>query len=207
MEAGSMPARHEDHRGLRYRPGPHRAAEADFPGIVHTTTLGAMLKSKDIDNIVVILPHNLHYPAAMECLGAGKGVVLEKPMCLTTEQATDMIELAKKKGLLLTVFHNRRQDGDYKAVKEFIDKGMIGDVFRIEAFQGGYGHPGKWWRTEKAISGGNFYDWGAHQVDWVLNFLAGHKIKNVTGSTTRGSGWMLPTRTRPRPSSGLTMML
>jgi scyllo-inositol 2-dehydrogenase (NADP+) len=162
---------------------PARTAVAaeDFPGITTYNDLTSMLKNPDIDNVVVILPHNLHYWAAMECMNAGKGVVLEKPMCITTQQATEMIELSKKKDVLLTVFHNRRHDGDYKAVKEFISKGMIGEVFRVEAFMGGFSHPGKWWRTEKAISGGNFYDWGAHQVDWVLNFLEGRKIKNVTG--------------------------
>ena len=157
------------------------AAEADFPGIATYNDVASMLKNKDIDNCIIILPHNLHHPVTMECLKASKGVVLEKPMCITTDQATEMIELAKKKEALLTVFHNRRHDGDYKAVKEFISKGMIGDVFRVEAFMGGWSHPGKWWRTVKEISGGNFYDWGAHQVDWVLSFLEGRKIQNVTG--------------------------
>lgn len=157
------------------------AAEEDFPGIATYNDLASMLKNKDIDNMVNILPHNLHHPVTMECLKAGKGVVLEKPMCLTTDQATEMIELAKKKKLLLTVFHNRRHDGDYKAVKEFISKGMIGEVFRIEAFMGGWGHPGHWWRTVREISGGHMYDWGAHQMDWILSFLEGRKIQNVTG--------------------------
>ena len=157
------------------------AAEVDYPGIVTYDHISGMLKNKDIDNIVIVLPHDLHYPMTMEILKAGKGVVLEKPMCVTAEQATDMIELAKKKKVLLTVFHNRRHDGDYKAVKEFISKGMIGDVFRIEAFMGSWNHPGTWWRSSKEISGGNFYDWGAHQMDWILNFLEGRKIQNVTG--------------------------
>ena len=157
------------------------AAAEDYPGIATYTDYKELLKNPEVDCVVNILPHNLHYPVTMECLEAGKGVCLEKPMCITTEQATEMIELAKKKGVLLTVFHNRRHDGDYMVVKEFIDKGMIGDVFRIEAYMGGYGKPGNWWRSSKEISGGNFYDWGAHQVDWVLNFMGDRKIKNVTG--------------------------
>lgn len=162
-------------------PARTEAAKNELPGVVTYPNIKEMLKNKDIDNIVNITPHNLHYPLTMECLKAGKGVVLEKPMCITTEQATDMIELAKKKGVLLTVFHNRRHDGDYMAVKEFISKGMIGDVFRVEAFMGSWNHPGTWWRSDKEISGGNFYDWGAHQIDWVLNFLEGRKIQSVTG--------------------------
>lgn len=157
------------------------AAAEDYPGIATYNDVNELLANKDIDNVVVILPHNVHYSVTMAALNAGKGVCLEKPMCITTEEATGMIELAKKKGVLLTVFHNRRQDGDYKAVKKFIDTGIIGEVFRIEAYMGGYGHPGNWWRSIKEISGGNMYDWGAHQVDWILNFFSGKKIKNVTG--------------------------
>ena len=157
------------------------AAQADFPGITTYADHKEMLKNKDIDCVVNILPHNLHYPVTMDCLRAGKGVCSEKPFCITTEEATDMIDLAKKKKVLLTVFHNRRHDGDFMAVKEVIDKGIIGEVFRVEAYMGGWSKPGKWWRSIKEISGGNFYDWGAHHVDWVLNFLAGRKIKSVTG--------------------------
>lgn len=162
-------------------PARAEAAATDLPGIKTYTDHKEMLKNKEIDCVVNILPHNLHYPITMDVLAAGKGVCLEKPFCITTEEATDMIELAKKKKVLLTVFHNRRHDGDFMAVKEFIDKGMIGEVFRVEMFMGGYGKPGKWWRSVKAISGGNFYDWGAHFVDWTLNFLEGRKIKSVTG--------------------------
>jgi len=158
-----------------------KAAQQELPGIKTYTDYKEMLRDDEIDCVANVLPHNLHYSVTMDALNAGKGVCLEKPFCIKTEEATDMIELARKKGVLLTVFHNRRHDGDYMAVKEFVDKGMIGEVFRVEAFMGGYGKPGKWWRSDKEISGGNFYDWGAHLVDWVLNFLEGRKIKNVTG--------------------------
>jgi len=157
------------------------AAETDFPGIKTFTDYKQMLADSEVDCIVNILPHNVHYSIAMDALNAGKGVCLEKPMCITTQQATDMIEAAQRNDVLLTVFHNRRHDGDYMAVKEVIEKDVIGDVFRVEAFMGGYHHPGTWWRSKKDISGGNFYDWGAHVVDWTLNWLAGRKIENVTG--------------------------
>lgn len=141
----------------------------------------ADLLASDIDLVVIITPHNTHYSIAMEALKAGKHVVLEKPMCITVDEATDMIEAAKKSNVVLTVFHNRRLDGDYKAIKEVIDKGLLGEIFHIEAYMGGCGHPGKWWRACKEISGGLFYDWGAHIVDWTLNFYQGRKIESITG--------------------------
>ncbi len=158
-----------------------RVAEEELPGVKTYEKLEDMLAAKNVDCVVIILPHNVHFDTAKACLEAGKGVCLEKPMCIHTDEATELIELAKKKKKLLTVFHNRRHDGDFMAVRDFLKKGIIGDVFRIEAFMGGYGHPGKWWRSQKEVSGGLFYDWGAHQVDWILNFMEGRKIKNITG--------------------------
>jgi scyllo-inositol 2-dehydrogenase (NADP+) len=66
------------------------------------------------------------------------------------------------------------------AIKEVIEKGTIGDIFQLEAFMGGFHHPGQWWRSQKAISGGCMYDWGAHFVDWILNFIP-QKMESITG--------------------------
>ena len=156
------------------------AAKTDLPGIQTYKSLDDLIKKSDANLAVLITPHNTHASLAVKALKAGMHVVLEKPMCITAAEATKMIEAANASKVTLTVFHNRRQDGDYLAIKEVIEKGIIGDVFRIEAFIGGYGHPGKWWRADKAISGGCMYDWGAHFVDWILH-LKPAKITNVTG--------------------------
>jgi scyllo-inositol 2-dehydrogenase (NADP+) len=130
------------------------AALKEVPGIKTYTDYKEMLKNKDIGLVTVITPHYTHAPIAMDCLNAGKSVILEKPMCITTREATAMIRAAKENNVMLSVFHNRRWDGDYLAIEEVIKKGMIGDVFHIEIFIGGYSHPGFWWRSDKKISGG-----------------------------------------------------
>jgi scyllo-inositol 2-dehydrogenase (NADP+) len=145
------------------------------------TSLDDLLKMPDLDLIVNILPHNLHAPTTLKCLDAGKHVVLEKPFCITVDEANAMISKAKEKKLMLSLFHNRRWDGDYLTIKDLIARGLIGDVFRIECGQEGYGHPGFWWRSTKEISGGVMYDWGAHFLDWILNLFPGAKITQVTG--------------------------
>jgi predicted dehydrogenase len=139
-----------------------------------------MLKQEDVDLITVVTPHNTHAGLTLQCLKAGRHVIVEKPMCITTAEATAMIEEAKKKNLMLSVFHNRRFDGDFLALKETIGKGRIGEIFHLEAFMGGFGHPGTWWRSDKKVSGGAFYDWGAHLLDWVLHIIPGN-IVEVTG--------------------------
>jgi scyllo-inositol 2-dehydrogenase (NADP+) len=156
------------------------AAQKDFPGIAVFTSLDAMLREADTDLVVIITPHNSHARLAIKCLNAGKNAIVEKPMCITVKEATAMIDAAKKAKVMLSVFHNRRWDGDHMAILEVIAKGIIGDVFHLEACGGGYGHPGKWWRAEKNISGGAFYDWGAHFVDWVLRIIP-EKMTAVTG--------------------------
>lgn len=156
------------------------SAKTDLPGVETYTDVAVMLKTADIDLCTIVTPHNTHAPLALQCLEAGKHVVSEKPFCITVKEATAMIEAAKAAKVTLTTFHNRRHDGDFKAIKDVIDRGLIGDVFHIEMYMGGYGHPGTWWRANKKISGGAFYDWGAHVVDWTLNLVPG-PIESVTG--------------------------
>jgi predicted dehydrogenase len=152
----------------------------DFPGITTYASADKMLKVSGADLIVVITEHCYHAKIAVQCLNAGKHVVTEKPFCVTVKEADTMIDAARKNKKMLSVFHNRRWDGDYMAIKRVINQGMIGDVFHVEACMGGYGHPGYWWRADKKISGGAFYDWGAHVVDWVLGLAPG-KIMEVSG--------------------------
>jgi len=157
-------------------------ARADFPGIRTYTRVEDLLADDGVDLVTIITPHNTHAPLAIQCLSAGKGVVCEKPMCLTSQEATDMIGASQKSGALLSVFHNRRHDGDFLALKEaVVEKRLIGDVFSIQAGFAGYGHPGHWWRSDKAVSGGAFYDWGAHFLDWILNLMPGQKVASVFG--------------------------
>jgi len=161
-------------------PARTEAAAKELPGIRTFTTLEDMLKMKDLDLVVNILPHNLHAATSLACLRAGRHVVSEKPFCITTDEATAMITAARKSGRMLSVFHNRRWDGDYLAIRDIVDRGLLGDVFHIECFTGGYNRPGFWWRSDKTVSGGALYDWGAHFTDWILR-LVDKKVTQVSG--------------------------
>ena len=148
------------------------AAKGELPGLAgYYTKLDDMLAQPGLDLVVNILPHNQHAPTTLQILNANKHVVLEKPFCLTVAEANEMIATAHAKHLMLTLFHNRRWDGDYLTMRSLIDQGLIGDVFHIECSMSSYNHPGFWWRSDKAISGGVMYDWGAHFIDWILNMV------------------------------------
>ena len=157
-----------------------KVAAEDFPGIETYTDLKKLVKSDNVDLCVLILPHDIHASAALTCLKAGKHVILEKPMCITAAEAKKMIAAAREKDLMLTVFHNRRHDGDFLALKGAIEKGLVGEVFSVEMWMGGYSPPRDWWRADKQVSGGAFYDWGAHYLDWLLQLLK-KDVVNVTG--------------------------
>jgi|YNPNPStandDraft_1061719.scaffolds.fasta_scaffold36333_2 scyllo-inositol 2-dehydrogenase (NADP+) len=165
-----------------------KVAQEELPGIATYTDAAEMLARDDIDLVTVILPHNLHASVAIQCAEAGKHVIVEKPMCLTVEEATAMIHAAQRAGVMLSVFHNRRWDGDFMALREIVQKGLLGQIFHVEMYGGGYGHPGTWWRSDKAISGGAFYDWGAHFLDWLLNLMPG-KVSGVTGFFHKLKWW------------------
>ncbi|MCA1595525.1 MAG: ThuA domain-containing protein [Chloroflexi bacterium] len=161
---------------------PRRTALAaeDYPGIRTYNGVDEVARDDEVDLVTVVTPHNDHYPTAMKLLQAGKNVVVEKPFCLTVEEATEMIEAARANGVMLSTFHNRRWDDDFRTVRQIIQEGTIGDVFHLEAYFGGYGHPGYWWRSHKPVSGGAFYDWGAHFTDWVLNLMP-YRMESVYG--------------------------
>jgi len=181
-------------RGLRtvaacdINPACLETARADFPGIATYDTLEKMLEDDDVNLCVIILPHHLHGPVALQCLKAGRHVALEKPFCLTVDEATAMIEAARAGNLALTVYHNRRFDGDFLTIRRAIEAGLIGEVFQVHVSMCAFREPGTWWRSSKAISGGLLYDWGAHLIDWLLHFLPG-KVEGVTGFLHKRRWW------------------
>ena len=157
------------------------AARQELPDLLgYFTSTEEMLKMKEIDLVVGIVPHNVHCEVALKGFAYGKHVILEKPFCISVEEADKMIETARKNKLMLSVFHNRRWDGDYIAIKNIVNNGLIGDIFHIECFIGNYAHPRYWWRSDKKISGGVMHDWGAHFIDWILN-LVPSKITGISG--------------------------
>ncbi|MFC1712060.1 Gfo/Idh/MocA family protein [Candidatus Poribacteria bacterium] len=159
-----------------------RAAKAkeDFPETDIHTDMREILSRDDVDMVSVVTPHNTHASIVIECLKARKHTVVDKPMCISIAEATEMIETAEKHDRTLAVFHNRRHDGNVRAIKESVEQGLIGDVFHIELSACGHGGPGDWWRSRKEISGGALYDWGAHAIDWVLSIIPS-RMAQVTG--------------------------
>ena len=140
-----------------------------------------MLERADIDLVIVSTPPSSHAEWALRAIAAGKHVVVEKPFCLTTAEADEMVSAAATTGRTLAVYQNRRWDADYLTLKRLIRTGAIGDVFHYESFVGSYAHPCNYWHSDEDVSGGAIYDWGSHYLDWVLDLFA-QDVESVTGS-------------------------
>ncbi len=160
-------------------------ATQDFPGIETYSSLPAMLKKSKVDLITIITPHNTHAPLALRALKAGRHVICEKPMAITTAECDAMIAAAKKSGVVLSTYHNRHWDGPIRNAVQHIRSGLIGDVVRVEAHWGSRNKPGDWWRTSRTISGGILYDWGVHLLEYSLQIIQSDIIE-INGHAKNG---------------------
>ena len=155
-----------------------QALEADPDARIHPDA-ETLLADPDVDIVVVSTPPDSHAAWAMAALEHGKHVVLEKPMALTARECDALIERARSAGLALSVYQNRRFDPDFALIGEAVREGRIGEVFHVETFIGGYGHPCNYWHSDASVSGGALFDWGSHVIDQVLDLLPG-EVESVT---------------------------
>jgi predicted dehydrogenase len=141
-----------------------------FDVSTHADAAG-LLADPDVELVVVGVPPVLHAQAVLECLGAGKHVVCEKPFALRVEEVERMLAAAAGSGRTLTVYQSRRWDPDFVALRDAVASGAIGRPFYMEAFIGGFGHPCSYWHSHEPVSGGTIYDWGSHYFDWLLQLF------------------------------------
>ncbi|MFO7958721.1 MAG: Gfo/Idh/MocA family oxidoreductase, partial [Candidatus Brocadiia bacterium] len=88
--------------------------------------LDEVIEDPDVDLVVLATPHDTHAELAVKAMDAGKHVVTDKPMCTSLEECDRMIEAAERNDVLLTVFQNRRWDGDYLTLRKLMDEGELG---------------------------------------------------------------------------------
>jgi predicted dehydrogenase len=156
-------------------------AQPEFPRAKTCQSASALAGDPDVDVAVVATPPNSHADLAIQMMEAGKHVVCEKPLALNTAQTTSMVETANRQGVHLGCYQNRRWDADYLAIQQAVNEGLIGDLFYIETFVGGFLHPCGLWHSHEAISGGTAYDWGAHYLDWVVSLIP-EPVVSVVGT-------------------------
>lgn len=154
----------------------------DIPKVF--TDYNEMLKLPEIDAVSVTTWNNSHAPASIAALKAGKHVLCEKPLALSTAEAQSMLEASKKTNKLLMVGFVRRFGGNTIALKELIEKDYFGDIYYAKAgCIRRWGNPGGWFSDNKRSGGGPVIDLGVHMID-LVRYLAGKpKAISVYAST------------------------
>lgn len=153
---------------------PKRAgrAAADHPGVEVVDSADRLWeRAGELDLVVVASPNRTHVPLARAALAAGLPVVVDKPLAATAAEGRELVEEARRLGLLLTVFQNRRWDGDFLTLRQLIEQGELGEVFRFESrFERWRVEPKPGWRqsAEPEDAGGLLFDLGAHLIDQAL---------------------------------------
>ncbi|NRD21819.1 Gfo/Idh/MocA family oxidoreductase [Winogradskyella litoriviva] len=148
-------------------------AQEKYPNIKTFRSLENLLQDNAIDLVVVNTPNITHYNYTKKIIEAGKHVVVEKPFTVTTAEAQELIDLAKKHNVKLSVYHNRRWDSDFKTVKKIIDEGVLGDIVEAEFHYDRF-DPELSYKTHKETPTegvGSLYDLGSHLIDQALQLF------------------------------------
>jgi scyllo-inositol 2-dehydrogenase (NADP+) len=128
-------------------------------------------RAEALDAVVIASPNRTHVPLALAALDAGLHVVVDKPLAATTIDARRLCDAAEGAGRVLTVYQNRRWDGDFLTLRRLLADGLLGDVLRYESrFEKWRPAPKPGWREsdDPRDAGGILYDLGSHLVDQAL---------------------------------------
>ncbi len=155
--------------------GRKSAAAARYPGALIVDTPAEILaRAGDLDLLVLGTPPATHYPLAKAALEAGLDVVVDKPFTVRSTEGEELIALAARLGRVLTVFQNRRWDGDFRTVQALLAAGSLGTVSRFESrFERWAPTVAKAWKAAATVDdgGGTLFDLGTHLLDQALQLF------------------------------------
>jgi scyllo-inositol 2-dehydrogenase (NADP+) len=141
-----------------------------YPEAQIVQSMDELLAIDEIKLVVIATPNTSHYPLAKQCLLAGRDVVVDKPFTTTYAEAADLVNLARTRGRLLTVYQNLRSNGDFRTIRRLVDSGSLGRIVLYEAHFDRYRlqiRPDAW--RERAQPGsGVFFDLGVHLMDQAM---------------------------------------
>lgn len=156
-------------------------AEREHPGVRVVATADELFANPaGIDLVVIATPNRTHAPLARQALTAGLPVVVDKPFAVTVAEAEELVERAEQAGVALTVFQNRRWDGDFLTVRTLAEAGRLGQVLRFESrFERWRPVPKGGWREmgDAADGAGLLFDLGSHLIDQALTLFG--PVKSV----------------------------
>ncbi|MBB5745294.1 oxidoreductase [Brevundimonas variabilis] len=159
-----------------------------WPGARVIADIERLFGDGGVDLVVIATPNDLHAPLARRALQAGRHVVVDKPFTLTVAEGRDLAALARSADRLLSVFHNRRWDADFIAVRALVEAGTLGTIGRMESrFDRFRPERRDRWRERDTPGAGLWYDLGPHLIDQAL-VLFGRPLAITADIQTQRAG-------------------
>jgi scyllo-inositol 2-dehydrogenase (NADP+) len=146
-------------------------AQEKYPHVRVARTLDELLADKEIRLCVVATPNDSHYEYAKACLLADRDVVVDKPFAPTMRECEELVQLAKDRGRLITVYQDRRCDGDFGTVKQIVHSGRLGKIVEYECRYDRFRPEPKanaWKERADRPGAGVLFDLGPHVIDQAL---------------------------------------
>ncbi|NLG24660.1 MAG: Gfo/Idh/MocA family oxidoreductase [Clostridiales bacterium] len=165
-------------------------AEAFFerygvPGVRCYPDHAAMLAAEQLDAVSVCTYNRTHAECSIDALNAGVNVLLEKPMCVTTEEAVDIIRAERKSGKVLSIGFQPRLDANMQMIKKIVQSGALGEVYYIQTGGGRRrGIPNSTFIEQRTAGIGALGDIGCYSLDMVLNAIGYPRPLTVSGYTS-----------------------
>lgn len=138
--------------------------------IARRDEIARVIDDPAIQLVVVATPNTSHFDLAQRAMLAGKHVVVDKPFTITSAEARRLIAISREETRVLTVFHNRRWEGDFLTIRKLIEQEAFGRLFSYEAHFDRFRNeprPGAW-RESTDPGSGILYDLGSHLIDQAL---------------------------------------
>ncbi|MDP9337892.1 MAG: oxidoreductase [Acidobacteriota bacterium] len=147
----------------------NEAAEK-YPDVLVVRSVEELLAIREIRLVLIATPNDTHAALARACLEAGRDVVVDKPFTTTLEEAKELVALAKKLRRLITVYQNRRYDGDFQAIRQIVADGTLGRIVRFETNYDRFRPRLKVgaWRERPVPGAGILFDLAPHMIDHAL---------------------------------------
>lgn len=138
----------------------------------------SLIQAPDIDFVVIASPSHLHKQQAIAAMQKGRGVICEKPMATSTEDANAMVSAAKSEGVPLTVFHTQHYAPDFQQVLSVIRSGILGRIIQIRCRWSNFLRRSDW-QVLKSYGGGILNNTGAHSLDQIITLLGGEGPRDL----------------------------
>ena len=163
-------------------------AAAQYGGVAATSVAEVL---DEVDAVLIALPHHLHHEIGMQCLHAGKHVLMEKPLANSEADCLDLIGAAKENNVTLMVAYCMRFHPLLMRMKELIESKIYGETFHLSLWteQLSQDSPGSWATRAATLGGGQLFSHGCHYIDLML-WMLGQPLSGTHTGTNFGTPWM-----------------